>query len=233
MNVLLEDIEPTLPLVHELFGDCGPEAINLWIGDERAVSSLHKDHFENMYAVISGEKSFTLFPPTDLAFFPEEVFPTCRYQLSEEALQQLAAHDEEALATGAVTILSTDLTIVSSSSSSSSSCPSSGLAWTSFDPEDGAAYDVYPSLRRTHPLRCLVRAGEVLYLPAMWQHRVSQTCQTVAVNFWYDQRFDHRCCNLMFTLTSPPPRRSPSLTLSSLSSLYLTVGTCSSRRLFD
>ncbi len=30
--------------------------INLWIGDERAVSSAHKDNYENMYCVVVGEK---------------------------------------------------------------------------------------------------------------------------------------------------------------------------------
>lgn len=28
-----------------------PEAVNLWIGDERSVTSWHKDPFENIYAV--------------------------------------------------------------------------------------------------------------------------------------------------------------------------------------
>ena len=37
-----------------------------------------------------------------------------------------------------------------------------------------------------------VRAGQVLYIPAMWYHRVSQSQFTIAVNYWYDQRFDHR-----------------------------------------
>ena len=35
------------------------------IGDERSVSSFHKDHYENLYSVICGEKIFTLLPPTD------------------------------------------------------------------------------------------------------------------------------------------------------------------------
>lgn len=27
-----------------------PEAINIWIGDERSITSWHKDPFENLYA---------------------------------------------------------------------------------------------------------------------------------------------------------------------------------------
>lgn len=30
--------------------------VNLWIGDHRAVSSFHRDPYENMYAVLVGEK---------------------------------------------------------------------------------------------------------------------------------------------------------------------------------
>lgn len=43
-----------------------------------------------------------------------------------------------------------------------------------------------------HPIECTVKAGEVLFLPALWYHRVTQTCPTVAVNFWHDMRFDSR-----------------------------------------
>lgn len=48
---LLDDIDAAgLPLGNNAFGAC-PEAINIWIGDERSTSSLHKDHFENLYVV--------------------------------------------------------------------------------------------------------------------------------------------------------------------------------------
>ena len=30
----------------------------------------------------------------------------------------------------------------------------------------------------------------MLYLPALWFHQVSQSCETVAINYWYDMRFD-------------------------------------------
>lgn len=38
---LVADIEPSLPLADEAFG-AQPEATNIWIGDERSVSSMHK-----------------------------------------------------------------------------------------------------------------------------------------------------------------------------------------------
>ena len=33
-----------------------PEAANLWIGSDASVTSFHHDHYENMYAVVSGTK---------------------------------------------------------------------------------------------------------------------------------------------------------------------------------
>ena len=75
---------------------------------------------------------------------------------------------------------------------SSSGCPSERLAWIDSDPDDPSAYTHHPNLHLTHPRRVVVRAGEILYIPALWYHQVSQTCVTVAVNYWYDMKFDHR-----------------------------------------
>lgn len=43
------------PMACEAFGNA-PDAVNLWIGDGRAVSTFHRDPLENMYAVLVGEK---------------------------------------------------------------------------------------------------------------------------------------------------------------------------------
>lgn len=43
-----------------------PEAVNLWIGNQHSRTSFHKDHYENLYAVVTGEKHFLLLPPTDV-----------------------------------------------------------------------------------------------------------------------------------------------------------------------
>ncbi|CAN0439430.1 unnamed protein product, partial [Ectocarpus sp. 13 AM-2016] len=42
---LMEDVEPFLGLAREAFGN-EPDAVNLWIGDERSLSAVHKDHYE-------------------------------------------------------------------------------------------------------------------------------------------------------------------------------------------
>ncbi|CAN0425759.1 unnamed protein product, partial [Hapterophycus canaliculatus] len=42
---LAADVEPSLALARETFGN-EPDAVNLWIGDDRSVSAVHKDHYE-------------------------------------------------------------------------------------------------------------------------------------------------------------------------------------------
>lgn len=176
MPQLLKDIADNIEIATEAFNLSSPEAINLWIGDERSVSSVHKDHFENMYAVISGEKTFTLLPPTDSIFMPENTYPTCRYTLYN---CDLSSCDGESYNSSNFRI-------------SYDGCPSDSLPWIPLDPANPNAISKYPQFRLAHPIHCTVKAGEVLYIPAMWYHRVSQTCKTVAVNYWYDQRFDFR-----------------------------------------
>jgi jumonji domain-containing protein 7 len=42
-----------------------PDAVNLWIGDERSETTFHRDHYENVYCVVRGIKVFHLLPPCD------------------------------------------------------------------------------------------------------------------------------------------------------------------------
>ena len=42
---LMKDVEPFLALARETFGN-ETDAVNLWIGDYRSLSAVHKDHYE-------------------------------------------------------------------------------------------------------------------------------------------------------------------------------------------
>lgn len=70
---LEDDIPHCLEFAREAFGN-EPDAVNLWIGDERSISSCHKDHYENIYCVLSGLKRFTLFPPSAAPSMKERPF---------------------------------------------------------------------------------------------------------------------------------------------------------------
>ncbi|KAG2450153.1 hypothetical protein HYH02_000255 [Chlamydomonas schloesseri] len=75
---LLADVAPGLPWAEEVFGG-PPEAVNLWVGDQRSATSFHKDHYENLYAVVRGTKVFTLLPPCDAFRMRLRRFPAATY----------------------------------------------------------------------------------------------------------------------------------------------------------
>jgi hypothetical protein len=79
LGELLVDAESHIPWVTEAL-DRHPDAVNFWMGDSRAVTSMHKDHYENMYCVIRGEKKFILHPPTDAPFIPYDWYLPARYK---------------------------------------------------------------------------------------------------------------------------------------------------------
>jgi len=213
MPNLLPDCSESLPLADECFG-VPPEAVNLWVGDERSVSSTHKDYFENMYCVVRGTKTFTLFPPTDVAYLPTGTYPRFTYAHAGTAGEDAPAparpqKAQMTLVPVKVSALDADrddvindgdleeeeeAATLSNGAEDNKDCSHSAndVQWIWLDPEDPAAAIKHPDFALASPLRIEVHAGEVLYLPAMWLHRVSQTCISIAVNFWYDMRFDLR-----------------------------------------
>jgi len=76
---LLPDAASEIPWATKAFNKT-PDAVNFWIGDKRAVTSMHKDPYENLYAVVRGSKTFTLHPPTDLPCIPHKMYPTACYK---------------------------------------------------------------------------------------------------------------------------------------------------------
>jgi jumonji domain-containing protein 7 len=81
-SALSSDCESHIPWATEAIGSL-PEAVNLWIGNHRSVTSFHKDHYENLYAVVSGEKHFLLLPPTDFHRMYIKDYPAARYSYSQ------------------------------------------------------------------------------------------------------------------------------------------------------
>ncbi|KAJ0063281.1 hypothetical protein NL108_015618, partial [Boleophthalmus pectinirostris] len=80
---LTSDLEPHVAWMSTALGKM-PDAVNFWLGEENAVTSMHKDHYENLYCVISGEKHFLLLPPTDRPFIPYGLFQPAVYHQRED-----------------------------------------------------------------------------------------------------------------------------------------------------
>lgn len=81
-SVLSGDCDDHIPWATQALG-CYPEAVNLWIGNHFSETSFHKDHYENLYVVVSGQKHFLLLPPTDVHRMYIRQYPAARYSYSK------------------------------------------------------------------------------------------------------------------------------------------------------
>ncbi|KAI0307323.1 Clavaminate synthase-like protein [Multifurca ochricompacta] len=77
------DVPAEIPWCSEALGRC-PDAVNLWIGDRRSVTSIHSDPYENIYHVARGSKTFLLLPPTEGWCLKERLYPHATYQRESE-----------------------------------------------------------------------------------------------------------------------------------------------------
>lgn len=80
-SVLGSDCDEHIAWATEALG-CYPEAVNLWIGNQLSETSFHKDHYENLYTVVSGQKHFLLLPPTDVHRMYIRQYPAAHYSYS-------------------------------------------------------------------------------------------------------------------------------------------------------
>jgi peptidyl-lysine (3S)-dioxygenase / protease len=179
----------------QAFGTGPPQAVNLWIGNERATSSMHKDHYENLCKsqcahvpvrdsenelakwsndciatvyVVSGEKIFTLCPPADAPFLYERDHRSGRFSYRGQAWSVVPdAADSDGQPTS-VRWIEANVT----------------------QKDNPAHLSQFPLLKYTHPIEVVVPAGCMLYIPALWFHRVTQSCETIGINYWYDMKFE-------------------------------------------
>ncbi|KAI1111106.1 phospholipase A2 [Nemania sp. NC0429] len=158
-----------------------PDAINMWIGNSRSVTALHRDNYENIYVQIAGQKHFTLLPPLFQPCVNERDLQPATYVRREgEGRRQ----DGEGRAGGFV------LRLDAAMDGNGDSAPDVPFAtWDPDTPEVCAT----PYSHLAEPMRVSLEPGDMLYLPAMWYHKVSQSCSDdgicVAVNYWYDMEF--------------------------------------------
>ncbi|KAI0009011.1 phospholipase A2 [Xylariaceae sp. FL0662B] len=140
-----------------------PDAINLWIGNSKSVTALHRDNYENVYVQIAGRKHFVLLPALCQPCVNEQNLAPASYTRESSRSLKLQKEDGDA------------------------------VPFATWDPDR-------PTERATKyshlasAMRVTLNPGDMLYLPAMWYHKVSQSCSDdgicVAVNYWYDMEFN-------------------------------------------
>ncbi|XP_043696092.1 bifunctional peptidase and (3S)-lysyl hydroxylase Jmjd7 isoform X2 [Telopea speciosissima] len=164
-SALASDVDSHISWATEALGYL-PDAVNLWIGNHLSETSFHKDHYENLYAVISGEKHFLLLPPTDVHRMYVRDYPAAHYSYSQD--------------TGEFTL--------------ELEKPLRYVPWCSVNPYPSSgdrdreltSFSLY--FNGPKPFECTVKPGEVLYLPSMWFHHVRQSPDdrglAIAINYF-------------------------------------------------
>ena len=173
LSSLLPDLQPNFDFAIGVLGE--PEALNIWIGDDKSATSIHRDPYENLYLVLKGQKMFRLWAPVDEVSMPTVSVPTGRYEYTEAESE----HHFNVLEDGS----------------------GEKIPWVNFDPlsecRSQTNAEAGASTRNMHQVT--VQEGQVLYLPAGWYHHVTQRCgkwqdgssaPCIAINYWYDQEYE-------------------------------------------
>lgn len=173
----------------------GPDAVNLWMGDERAASAMHKDHYENLFYVLSGEKVFGLCPPSDAPFLYEREVLAGQFRTSKPCESYSSRGNDNEKGEEPNRRWSV---VLDREEEDENITMYSKVHWITtdlFGKDDSNKKQIrhngeFPLSRYAHPMTVRVRAGELLYLPSLWFHRVTQTCETIGINYWYDMNFE-------------------------------------------
>ncbi|KRX08647.1 hypothetical protein PPERSA_03518 [Pseudocohnilembus persalinus] len=190
---LYQDISDNLQNIgSNKFFDKQPDASNFWMGHGKSVSAMHKDHYENFYAVLTGEKHFTLAPP--------EVYP---FLGNSQFINGYWNYDKE----------KSEFYLDLKNQSGQNNNNQEKIQWTGLNIDLDLDRQKFPYLKDIPQYHVVLKPGEVLYLPAIWYHQVAQEKQSqntsnhdyiTAVNFWYDMQFDqkYRCYQLINDLVN-------------------------------
>lgn len=188
---LLDDLPNNLPFAAPVLG--APEAINIWIGDDRSVTSTHRDPYENLYLVLRGSKTFTLYAPVEELCLHAKMVRTGRLVRDEANCGQEGEFridlDESASPP------------IGENEGVESEGQDNRIPWIPISPLLPRSFldSVFPYYKHARPQIVTVEAGQMLYLPSGWFHHVRQKCGTwddgsiapcIAVNYWFDMDYE-------------------------------------------
>ncbi|KAF1927692.1 Clavaminate synthase-like protein [Didymella exigua CBS 183.55] len=171
---LFADVPASIPFARVALGQ-GPDAVNFWLGSAASVTALHKDNYENIYVQILGRKHFVLLPPVDAPCVNERSVLAGTYAPRRRDHAAEGAEDAE-----------TEKLVIQIDE------PATYVPFATWDP-DVPSVNATPYSKYAQPMRVALDEGDMLYLPALWYHKVSQSCNDeglcCAVNYWYDLDF--------------------------------------------
>ena len=121
---------------------------------------MHKDPYENIYCVVRGQKDIRLQPPSDLPWIPYRSLQPAVYRETQEGDWTQEVNPH-----------------------------SPHVNWVAIDPLSPDT-ETYPEYCNSRQYQVTLRSGDVLYLPSLWFHHLTQSQGCIAVNYWYDMEFD-------------------------------------------
>ncbi|KAF3928651.1 hypothetical protein AA313_de0207768 [Arthrobotrys entomopaga] len=164
----------------------------MWIGTHHSTSSLHKDPYQNLYGVVLGTKIFSLMNPLAAIAGKEKKVRSASYTkthageliITPDPLNDTSSENKADEDDGMITWPSVDLEEYFSLPESERNIP----------PDEISDSDPLKWVKLAQPIKVEVKAGEMLYLPALWYHKVEQRVDEkegvcVAVNYWYDMDY--------------------------------------------
>ena len=163
------------------------EACNIWIGDERSITSLHQDPFENFYTVIKGCKNFVLLPPCDILYqtsvLQEKKYPNAKYIFNTQQDELIFIKDDD----------------------DDDDIKKKKTPWIDVKDINILKEKKKNSLYNLHEVT--LHEGDSLYLPKLWFHWVNHSEISIAINYWYTMEFDDKFVyyNLCRQLKNLPP----------------------------
>jgi jumonji domain-containing protein 7 len=169
---LFSELPSSIPWATEAL-EQDPDAVNLWVGNSHSTSVLHKDHYENIFIQIAGAKEFLLLPPVEAPCVNECSVLSATYQPKDTSPKS------------SLDIRKEDLCIAIDE-------PEQYIPLPTWDP-DTPSQNTTKYSEFARPIRVTVNAGDILYLPALWYHKVKQIAGEegicCSVNYWYDMDF--------------------------------------------
>lgn len=158
---LFDDVPDSIPFARIALQK-EPDAVNFWLGNQKSVTALHKDNYQNIYAQIRGKKHFIMLPPVSAPAMDEKELPLARYEQGEDAKDDFGLE--------AVVVQ-----------------PEETVPVPTWDPlKDQLPPNVFG--KHVKPLHVTLSEGDMMYLPAMWYHHVRQSAGeegfSCSVNYW-------------------------------------------------